>query len=272
MENLLSDKTVALILDNDKEIAYKGVDILTKGVIIGVCDEGALTLKINGQQFNCFRGECIVVPPYQILTYVDCTRDIKFRILYMPEDVVSRMPNVSSEIRLQELPLEPVARLSNDTLMEIRHTHDRIARMCGRQTNDLNEHLKTLYGYTIILEALSEFPSAISITEVDRKQMLVRDFIRNLLLHFKEHRTVEFYAEKAFVTPKYLSHLVKLTTGSTIQEWISRAILQEAKRMLRNTDMTVVQVAMELDFSTSASFVRFFKAKTGTTPDKWRKQ
>lgn len=271
LENLLSDRLVAMTFINGKELTYKGYELLTKGAIIGVCEEGALSVKVNGQKINCFRGECIVIPPYHILTDVDCTDDIIFRILCIPEDSISRIPAFDSKIWLQEIPAEPVVRLSPETLYEIRHSMERIQVLSANAGDSLNDHLKTFLAYTVILEALSEFPAEISIRETDRKQMMARQFIKNLLLNFKEHRNVDFYAEKAFVTSKYLSMVVKNVTGATIQEWISRALLQESKRLLRNTDMTVAQVAIELDFSTAASFVRFFKARTGTTPDKWRK-
>lgn len=92
------------------------------------------------------------------------------------------------------------------------------------------------------------------------------DFFRLLALHYREQHSVKYYAEQMHLTPKYLSTAIKRATGRPILDWIHEAILIDAKMLLRTTDMTVQEIADQLNFSSSSAFIQFFKKHTGTTP------
>ena len=93
---------------------------------------------------------------------------------------------------------------------------------------------------------------------------LVRDY------HLQE-RGVTFYAEKLCMTPKYLSRVVKQTTGKTAYAWISDAVIQEAKMMLRCTDKTIYEVSEQMGFSSQVFFCKYFRNVTGMSPREYRK-
>ena len=71
---------------------------------------------------------------------------------------------------------------------------------------------------------------------------------------------------------KRLSAAVKETSGHTALEWLNEAALVEAKRCLRTTDLTVLQISEALHFSTASSFVRFFRQHAGCTPLEYRRR
>ena len=93
-------------------------------------------------------------------------------------------------------------------------------------------------------------------------------FFRLLTIHYKKHRSVQFYADKLNLTPKYLSTAIKKVTGRPILEWIHEAVLIDAKMLLRTTHLTVQQISDQLNFSSPSAFVQFFKKHTGKTPRK----
>lgn len=82
---------------------------------------------------------------------------------------------------------------------------------------------------------------------------------------YREHR-IPFYAGKLFVTPNYLSTLVKQQSGETAGEWIHRAIVLEAKVLLRHSDLKNYEIAEKLNFPNASLFNKFFKKQTGQTP------
>jgi AraC-like DNA-binding protein len=101
---------------------------------------------------------------------------------------------------------------------------------------------------------------------VSRQELLTEEFFKVLLKNYTKERSVAFYAEKLCLTPKYLSMTVKSVTGHPISEWINEAVIIEAKRMLKVTDLTVLQISEELNFPNSSFFGRFFKQYTEMTP------
>lgn len=68
-------------------------------------------------------------------------------------------------------------------------------------------------------------------------------------------RSITFYADRLFLTPRYLSTLVRQASGRTVMDWVNEAVMQEAKLMLRHTDKLVYQIADELNFP-NASFLQ----------------
>lgn len=99
---------------------------------------------------------------------------------------------------------------------------------------------------------------------VNRFMNLVRDN------HLKE-RELGFYANKLCMTPKYLSRVVKQSTGKTAYTWITDAVIQEAKMMLKCTDKTILEVGEQMGFSSQVFFSKYFKNATGMSPREYRK-
>ena len=73
------------------------------------------------------------------------------------------------------------------------------------------------------------------------------------------------------MTPKYLSKLVRKTSGRSAPEWIDAFVILEAKSMLRYSDMNVKEIVARLNFPDQSSFYKFFRARTGMTPRQYRK-
>jgi AraC-like DNA-binding protein len=73
-------------------------------------------------------------------------------------------------------------------------------------------------------------------------------------------------AEKLALSPKYLSDLLKAETGKTAQEHIQLFVLNEAKNLLKNGELSVSEVAYRLGFEYNSHFTKFFKSKVGVSP------
>lgn len=99
----------------------------------------------------------------------------------------------------------------------------------------------------------------------------VQDFIKLVHVHYSRERSVSFYADKLCISPKYLSLLVKETTGKSAARWIDEFVLMEAKNLLRFSGKNVQQVAYALNFSNQSSFGKYFKHMTGQSPTEYQK-
>lgn len=103
-----------------------------------------------------------------------------------------------------------------------------------------------------------------------RTQARYEEFLSLVSDNFMTQKSVAFYAEKMYMTPKYLTTLVKNVSGRTATDWIDTFLLLEAKNLLRYSDLTVKQIGYRLNFQSIPSFHKFFKKQTGLTPNEYR--
>jgi AraC-like DNA-binding protein len=103
-----------------------------------------------------------------------------------------------------------------------------------------------------------------------RSEVLFYNFIVNIERHFAEHRTVSFYADSLCVTSKHLSTVVKEISGRTAGDWIDSYVVNEIKRLLMTTDMTIQEISCKLKFANQSFLGKYFKHHTGMSPREFR--
>lgn len=87
---------------------------------------------------------------------------------------------------------------------------------------------------------------------------------------FKSDLTLLAVAQAVGSNPSYLSRLFTQTQGQTMSEYIARLKTNEAKRLLKNTSLTVSKISSRLGFRSANYFIRFFKKHVGVPPLVWR--
>jgi AraC family transcriptional regulator of adaptative response / methylphosphotriester-DNA alkyltransferase methyltransferase len=111
-----------------------------------------------------------------------------------------------------------------------------------------------------------------------RPEQITQDFLRELDKHLDDivsKRTdvmfdVRDFAKILHIHPIHLSNTIKQTTGKAPCDFCEAKILDIAKRLLRDTDMTIAEIAIQLTYDPS-NFTKFFKKYAGQTPGAYRK-
>lgn len=104
----------------------------------------------------------------------------------------------------------------------------------------------------------------------NRSRMIFDQFIKLVSQNYARHRNVGFYADKLCLTPKYLSKLIKDTSGRSAPEWIDSYVVLEAKNLLKYSNAAIKEIVYTLNFPNQSVFYKFFKARTGQTPSEYR--
>ncbi len=82
--------------------------------------------------------------------------------------------------------------------------------------------------------------------------------------------TVQYFADKLFVSAHYLNDLLKSLTEQTTQQHIQNHVIEKAKELLSTTQLSVSEIAYQLGFEYPQSFNKLFKNKTSVTPLEFR--
>lgn len=87
---------------------------------------------------------------------------------------------------------------------------------------------------------------------------------------FSTHRNVDFYAQQLGVSEKTLNRLCAKYIGATIKQILHKRVLLEAQRRIASGELSFQEIAYGLGFKDASYFTRFFKAKSGKTPEEFR--
>jgi AraC-like DNA-binding protein len=104
-----------------------------------------------------------------------------------------------------------------------------------------------------------------------RSEQKVQELITSLPTLCDQRWTLTELANRCGIKRTQLSNVFQKLTGSTPMEYLFRIRMERAKTLLRETDMKIIDIAMECGCGTSQYFANTFKQATGFTPSKYRK-
>lgn len=88
--------------------------------------------------------------------------------------------------------------------------------------------------------------------------------------NFSSNITLDDVARHVHLNPAYFSTIFKQSCGSSFKEYLNMVRVEESKRLLANTDYSVVDIAIATGFMNQSYFSKVFKKYTGLTPKQYR--
>ncbi|MCI5649921.1 MAG: PocR ligand-binding domain-containing protein [Fusicatenibacter sp.] len=99
---------------------------------------------------------------------------------------------------------------------------------------------------------------------------IIRKSIRYISKNFTRNLTLDEVAEQVHLNPAYFSTLFKQSTGSSFKEYLNMVRVEESKRLLSNTDYSIIDISLATGFGDQSYFSKVFKKYTGMTPKQYR--
>lgn len=146
-----------------------------------------------------------------------------------------------------------------------------------------------------VLELMREMRAEWEVDAPDRALMVKSTFLRLLVLLARSHRNAfrsgsrvvsraralieRRYAEplkiadlasSAFLSTGRFTEVFRAEVGCSPREYLGQVRIEAAKRLLRETDLTVCAIAGQTGFPDPAYFTRFFRQEVGTSPSEFR--
>lgn len=88
--------------------------------------------------------------------------------------------------------------------------------------------------------------------------------------NYRENMSLKSIAKRFFMNPVYLGQLFKKTYQVYFNDYVLGLRVQEAKRLLRQTDCKVYEIAAKVGFSNADYFVTQFEKVEGKTPTEYK--
>lgn len=105
----------------------------------------------------------------------------------------------------------------------------------------------------------------------DASRRLVAAYTSLVETEFRQDHSVAHYARELGVTPTHLTRACNVACGRPASVILADRVHFEARRMLRETDLSVAAIAGKLGFHSPAYFSRSFRKEVGLSPRDFRK-
>lgn len=99
---------------------------------------------------------------------------------------------------------------------------------------------------------------------------VVNQVKKYIVEHLGEDTSLYNLADQVHFSQEYLLRIFKKKEGVTILQYINDLKLSAAKQLLAEADLPVKDIAERLGFASQGYFGRFFRSKTGLTPNAYR--
>ncbi|WP_130734022.1 AraC family transcriptional regulator [Flavobacterium sp. J27] len=111
---------------------------------------------------------------------------------------------------------------------------------------------------------------AINSNLLQKFEILIDDYFESGKTLTSGTPTVKYFADKLFISPGYLSDMMRSLLGINAQQYIQDKLISMAKEKLSSTELSISEISFKLGFEHSQSFSKFFKTKTKLTPLQFR--
>lgn len=247
---------------------------LLKMGAICICLRGNGRLTINDHNYTLSQEDMVVLLPNAIVRATESSDDFLAYVVGINTEVLSHIQIgdiVKSYIDISNNPVLHISKEQVQTTIELCEMLKRKRAEEGHPFGkEICRSLLAVLCYEIHSFYRQQMPQQISTPS--RKNQIFQEFLALVNDHATEHRELTFYADKLFITHKYLSSVVKKASGKSPSEWIDRTVMLYAKTLLATTDMSIQQISAHLNFANPSFFGQYFKRHEQTTPKRYRNQ
>lgn len=253
------------------------------GYMAFFCIKGEFEVEINLKKFTIRKDSMFIYTPGNIVrvTNIDPKEkeSVHFVVVAISEDLMSSTRFDFSKLYNESLRLlESPCVVINENERELcRKYFDLIQEVSKMRMPNMRESVAALISSIFYLmgamwtDRLTAAKKNGGEEVSTRSKIVLEDFLLLVRDYHTKERSLSFYADKLYLTPKYLSKLIKSVSGKSAHEWIDSFVILEAKNLLKYSDMSIKSIVYELNFPNQTTFYRFFKTKTGMTPSEYRK-
>ena len=225
---------------------------------------------INMMERRFEAGDLVFLGSNGILQYKDASSDVQGIGLSISDELFSlavgnRIPNAfDGHLRDFQMRLSPAEQEYLDQLHLMLYNHLR------QQDGSSQVTLHLVSAFLWYVDHLWSRQEQYYREHQSREQRLFTDFIQLVSEFAPEHHTIDFYASRLCLTPRYMSTIIKQVSGKSAKQWIDDALVTRIKIDLKHTDKSVARICDDMNFPNPSFLTKFFKRMTGMTPKEFR--
>lgn len=254
------------------------VDAIRMGIHVALlCENGQLQLDVNGKPSVVFEDEILFCPVSGIIGNISVSRNFECKILCLTDNILKSfiLGNtrfLNKAVYVEKINIVPLDHSARQRFMNFYS----IARQEMHDTTHpfYKEMMQSLVQAFLffLCGIVQKFLSLEDCIHANYGETLFQRFLDLMAKDPIKRHSIDYYADKLCITPKYLTIICNRMSQKTASDWIRDYTLDEIRYYLRNTDNTIKEIASILGFSSVQSFGKYVRHYMGVSPNDYRKK
>ena len=269
------EKSEMIVLRDIHSFPVYGQDIIFPYLMIFICHTGYSRALYDMQEIRFQKNEVAMIFPNHIIHPIESSPDYTITVIMHSLAFEQEMTQQRMTHDRNKFHESPACLLTDEELAQYMKAVDMLELISNTPVSRYpHRHDMLMMQTDIMVEMLDACRHEIDEERaINRNRSVFNTFCNQLAAHYREQHEVAFYAEKAHLTTRHFSVIIKEVVGISASDYIEQYLATQAKNLLTTRpDLSVQQISYHLGFAESPSFCRFFKRHTGLTPNDFRQR
>lgn len=270
-----NDGDIAFHMDI-RELPISNGSLKINMFVLTACVRGRMELEINSEHHTLDSNSMLICTPNCLITNCMLSPDFEGMILCLSQRIITESLS-ESDIwnRAFRFSTNPIVHVREDSLRLLKIYGSLFYEYKKNKRKTFQKEIITSIMRAALYEILSDVDTdttSVGNNLLRQSDVLFKRFMELLTSCKVKPRTVNWYANRLCVTPKYLSTVCKQVSGKTAFEWINEYVGVDIKHMLKNTNLSIKEITDELNFPNMSFFGKYCRNHFGISPSEYRKQ
>lgn len=228
---------------------------------------------VRDRTYKVVQGDLVFIPPSELHKTMYAGESSHERIIiHFDDELMTRMFGDQAEFLLRPFRQEhPVLHLPIDERLAMDHQLRLILSEIERQ--DSGHPVAISQAVTAVLLGASrylEHCKPLPLPYETRMHSKIFEVVRYINSHYMNAVRLDALADHFYISPYYLSRKFKEVTGFSFSDYLILTRVKEAQRLLRESTLSITEVAAEVGFDNFSHFGKTFKKITKQAPREYR--
>lgn len=239
------------------------------------CIRGDLSLRLDDKVCCLQEHDALLIRPGTIVSNIESDENFGCLVIAVSADHGINFINNSVFNAFIEIQSNPVIKFTPNEIELMMKYYD--LAMFKIEHPELNYGKETMMNLlkSYALDLLSSIGQ--HITEKHNGMLrqgdkLFHKFILMLASNEKNERSVQYFAEQLYVSPKYLTSICNQKSGKSASDLITASIIGRIRQLLMYSDKSIKEISNDMNFGNLSFFGKYVKKHLGDSPNNFRKK
>lgn len=266
-----------LVFDNVNDISplYPLKPMTTLGAM---CCKGSQRLTANDHSFEFSEGNILLCPPNVRVTGEKPSEDFECKVICISDNLIRGLLRDKIDVWQKAVYVDQLNIINSPiSCKEEFGLYFALIRSKLKRNNSVltytpNEIMMALLR-ALLLELCTMMETIHGIHheyKISQGKVLFNRFLSLIANSPIKRQPISRYAGQLAITPKYLTMLCLKYSNKTASEWVAQYTVEEIRFNLKNTDMSIKEIAAHMGFSNMSHFGSYVRKHLGISPSEYR--